>query len=362
MFKRYAILSGAIASLTLATSCFNSSKFRGSSSRGTNDTQPAPETPPDGGNGDSPVDPNNPNNPVDPNNPTNPVDPNNPNNPVDPNNPNNPVDPNNPNIPGETPGDDGLPKPNPTLPPPFPPGSPLPKPVPTTPIQEGTPYQKPTPTVTLPASKPTPPTKPPIHQEPLVLRVVERTYEAWFKNCLYVENYSQTGAKLDDQRVGCNKDENLLGRIVPIRATEGCNHLRLRMETYELTPQGSQQCVARQHEPGFVCNGPYKTTPTRVRYSPNDPEYFKIYDARTISNHDHRIEVQGWSAANWQAIEREAWANSNAEKNRWVISFFEDQPTLTGAGIDFNDFIVDLDGQNVNFTVDGATNLSCVAQ
>lgn len=198
-----------------------------------------------------------------------------------------------------------------------------------------------------------PVTEPPEHSEPLALRLIGRTYEAWFRNCLTVENFNASGQLVERKHLGCNKDADLVGRIVPLAHASGCNRIRLTIETHEPTPEAARECRARQHEAGFVCNGPYPAQPTRVRTSQTHPDFFRVYESRNVAAHDPRIVIPGWTPEDWLALQDNA-RRLHKPGHRWMISFFEDQPTLTGDGVDFNDFIFDIDSKGVEFTVDGS--------
>jgi hypothetical protein len=195
----------------------------------------------------------------------------------------------------------------------------------------------------VPVATPTPAPKP----NPLKLTVVQTKYEAWWKDCLSVAVYDINGTLLSSAAVSCNKDTNTIGKTVALAAAPypACNVIRLYVSTYK--NEGST-CSQHRGEPGYVCNGPYPSSPSWTRSNLAGRDFYRVYDARYMSQRDPRILYQ----ENWTAIQDTARRNRGDGRNRMMMGFYEDQPNLDGAGVDFNDFVFNLVGENVRFTVE----------
>jgi hypothetical protein len=202
---------------------------------------------------------------------------------------------------------------------------------------------QPLPQPSYPQPTPMPVPKP----NPLKLTVVQTKYEAWWKDCLSVAVYDINGTLLSSAAVSCNKEANSAGKTVALAAAPypACNVIRLFVSTYK---NEGTTCMQHRGEPGYVCNGPYPSSPSWTRSNLAGKDFYRVYDARFVSQRDSRILYQ----ENWAAIEETARRNRADGRNRMMMGFYEDQPTLGGAGVDFNDFVFNLVGENVRFTVE----------
>lgn len=225
-----------------------------------------------------------------------------------------------------------------------------------------------------PRSEPVPPSEtsepkpvPPPGKVVLELRVVQLNYESWWKNCLTVSIDGQS------KQIGCNKDQSSLGRVVYFLANQApaCNSLKVLVDTYKLT-DGGTECVRRKNlVPPQSCEGPYASYPTQSRTPTNvsDRDFFKTYDYATVANHDPLIRVN----MDWSALQADMTDFRKGGVNRWLRIFFEDQPQTNldyvrynpsawrERGIDYNDYIFDVAGENVKFHIEGS-GTSCDAQ
>lgn len=190
----------------------------------------------------------------------------------------------------------------------------------------------------------------------LNLTVTHLKGDAWWKNCLTVSLGTQV------QLIGCNKDPGTQGKVVTFVANQApaCNTLKLRIDTYK--NQGDT--CARQQSQGTVCQGPYANSPdwSRGPETLSGRDFFKIYEAQTISTRDSLIKA----VFDYPALERAMRSFTEGKANGWVRVFFEDQspenlqavrnnPSLwSEKGIDFDDTVFDIKGENVNFAIEGS--------
>lgn len=191
------------------------------------------------------------------------------------------------------------------------------------------------------------------------LRVAQLNFEAWWKNCLIVTIGSDT------KEVGCNKTTPL-NTVVEFLADKGvCNPMVVRVQTY--FP------VAGACSAGQLCNGPYNAAVDLDRRSSeiSSSVFFKAYDRNNIMNRDPLIGIQDSTAD----IKKEMDAfSSKAPLSRWVRVYFEDQkrsnldevaanPTnfalRESRGIDFNDYVFDVQAQGVEYFIDGLEPMGC---
>lgn len=213
---------------------------------------------------------------------------------------------------------------------------------------------------------PTPRPSPPPNKTYIKLQVVQAVYESWWKNCLSARVEGEEGW----QFVGCNKDPNSVGRTVELLASiwPACNRVQLKTETYHNL---GSVCNMRM-QAGLPCEGPYKDSPdfnySRSPSNASDRAFYRIYDRNTILQPDPLIQANaGWALPDVQLLSEEMKEFRGPEgKNKWLRGFFEDQPRVNldkvvqspqdwkRFGVDFNDFVFDVRGENVKFTIDGS--------
>ena len=175
---------------------------------------------------------------------------------------------------------------------------------------------------------------------------------ASYKNCLFV---TLNGV---EQSIGCNKDTNALSKKVYLIADQApaCNRVSVRADTFF---NQTSSCTKTQKTNGTCV--PYKSTPDRVRKTSiaADREFFKATDANSVDLRDPLIQVGfDWATLKSQMVEYE-------KSGPWLRVLFEDlgKDVLDQArakpqeanqiGINYNDFIFDLKGSNVYFSIEG---------
>ena len=228
-----------------------------------------------------------------------------------------------------------------------------------TPAPTPVPSPAPTPIITI---VPTPVATPIIVPTvPLNLSVERLKSASWWKNCLTVT--------LNDQvkQIGCNKDQNVLGKVVTFEAFKfpACNTLKVSILTFK--NQG--EICSNRLKQGLGCEGPYSETPSWIRNTnqPTDKQFFKVYDATNIAKADKLID----SGYNFADLQKNFLAFVSGKPHTWLRVFFEDQSDTNLAaweadtgnwqkyGVDFNDFVFDLKSEGVKFKVEGSTIDSC---
>jgi hypothetical protein len=196
-----------------------------------------------------------------------------------------------------------------------------------------------------------------VKSDAIQLTIVQAPSESWWKNCLL----ARTQMSNDWTLVACNKDASLGGKTVNLPGLQGqCNIIEMRIETYKNLGDACK--------PGQPCKGPYPMTPHSDRSPVSDPENFRIYDSSSVGQPDPLIR----SNANWQIpdfvrlSEEMTFYRGMSNANQWLRIFFEDQAadrivgvreghlSAEGSGIDFNDYVFDIKGENISFVVQSA--------
>lgn len=207
---------------------------------------------------------------------------------------------------------------------------------------------------------------PPQGKEWLELTLIQAAHESWWKNCIA----ARVEGEEDWQFAGCNKDPGAVGRTIQLMASAwpACNKVQILVETYQ--NQGPV-CHIRMQS-GLPCEGPYREPPhfnyARSTASLPDQDFMRLYNWQTVLNPDPLIQSNaGWVFPDVQRLSaemREFAGDSN--RNKWIRGFFEDQPRANleavrkhpdqwkQRGIDYNDFVFDVKGRNVNFFVEGS--------
>lgn len=188
------------------------------------------------------------------------------------------------------------------------------------------------------------------------LTIVQTPSESWWKNCLQARTQVSTGWT----PVACNKEAGATGKTVNLPGLEGqCNSIELRVDTFKNMGSACQ--------PGLPCNGPYPSAPDFSRLPQAEPIHFQIYGAETIRQPDPLIRSNAsWPLPDFNQLADQMAAYRGAGKaNQWLRVFFEDQPAarISGvrdgrlnaqdSGIDFNDYVFDIKGENIRFTIEG---------
>lgn len=218
--------------------------------------------------------------------------------------------------------------------------------------------------------EPQPPYPAPKGKTWLELTVVQTDHESWWKNCLWVAVEGNQPWKA----IACNKDRAANGRTVFLLADEfpACNKVQVFIETYH--NQGNI-CNIRAQQ-GLPCEGPYAAD-GKIDYSRNpffahEAVFYRAYDRIGIRTPDALIRPNvTWVLGDTNALSQAMTDfRGPVGRNKWLRIFFEDQPRenldrVVAApaqwkkyGIDFNDYVFDVKGRNVNFNVVGS-GLTC---
>lgn len=204
-----------------------------------------------------------------------------------------------------------------------------------------------------PPPPPAPAAEPPVPERIIRLTVAQVQPESWWNSCLFL--------KVNDGEevpVGCGKDVSQIGKVVELPARRDfCNLLKVRMVVTTGCPDNN--CAIRTWERSSVVAA--------------DKPFFKFVEGPKMFPADADIRPEPSVAAALEAESKQADTFVKAQTgNTWQRMWFEDQTennyTLWQAdktkwrerGIDFNDYVIDLKGENVAFTVDGS-GLPCAA-
>jgi hypothetical protein len=185
--------------------------------------------------------------------------------------------------------------------------------------------------------------------------------DAWWRVCISAEVIGHPSTK---KVIGCNKDANQIDKEVEIKALENaCNVLKI-----SATVQMNKGTTCT---PGNPCNGPYEPTADWIRTTSEESglPFFKVFDGTKLLPLDKMIKLDKELEGKLDATQKEAVEFVKGGVNRWLRVYFEDQsnenfsnfkkiaaPTDADSekfGVDFNDYIVDLRGENVQFGVEG---------
>jgi hypothetical protein len=199
-----------------------------------------------------------------------------------------------------------------------------------------------------------PPAPPP--PPPLELKVVGLRPKALWKTCLYV---ALNGNEKEAHEIGCNKDSNLMGKTISLPADpKACNTLRF---------------IANIHH-----NAEAKTVSCQRNMGREfDRQYFVAADLRLIRGVSTKVKVEG----NLDEIQK-AGQKAQTLNSKIIRLFIEDQvdaklqkfvelakgatlaeieASRNKTGIDFNDFVIDINALNIPVTVEG-TQIQCGAE
>ena len=191
-------------------------------------------------------------------------------------------------------------------------------------------------------SSPTPP------ERIIRLTVAQVQPESWWNTCLFL---SVNGAP--DVQVGCGKDAAQIGKVIELPAKKDfCNQLKVRMKVTTGCP-APRTCDITSWE--------------RISTVAADKSYFKFVEGTKMFPANPDIRPEASVAAGLEATTKEADTYVKAQVgNTWLRTWFEDQTEKNFAlwgedkakwrerGIDFNDYVIDLKGENVAFTVEGS--------
>jgi hypothetical protein len=191
---------------------------------------------------------------------------------------------------------------------------------------------------------------------PLELKVTGLTPSALWKSCLSVV---LNGNQEDMVKIGCNKEENLVGKVVELKTTsKGCNNLRFMFEVTQTKGAAQTTCVRN----------------TSLEF---DRQFFVASDLRLIRSVPAKVKIQG----SLNEIQMQG-QRAQVENAKIIRVFFEDQTNSnlqkflssvkgaslaqielarTKTGIDFNDFVVDINSKNIPVSIEG-TNIQCEGQ
>ena len=190
------------------------------------------------------------------------------------------------------------------------------------------------------------------------IEVVQLESNAWFKNCMTI---SLNGK---DTVVGCNKDTAKIGSAVYLLADKPpfCNKLKIAIDTYHNQGNNCSQRAAK----GLNCNGPYPLTPTLTR-TPSLESGKPFFQILSEENIDKRSPLIRWKT-DFHGLKYDMDIFTAGGENNWLRVFFEDlslndidtakKNPSKSSGVNFGDYIVDIKGEGVKFTIEGS-GLSC---
>ena len=210
---------------------------------------------------------------------------------------------------------------------------------------------------------PPPPSPTPVFLE---LNIRNLRPDAWWRTCLYV---SVNGADDKAQRLGCSKGDGAIVANTAVRIEanpHACNTLRFFVNVHQ-NPVGTK-CVKEK-----PCVTEESPTCQRVSARQADRPFFVFIDALELMTLPPKVKVKDVEIlkGNKELYEK---ARANPTGSKIVRMFFEDQSNANLAkygdalkskddktrvmapdvtGIDFNDFVIDVDTSNVAVTIDG---------
>jgi hypothetical protein len=175
--------------------------------------------------------------------------------------------------------------------------------------------------------------------------------EAWWNSCMSISVNDGKGIE-----VGCGKTAEQLGKVIQLPARKNfCNVLKVKMKVTTGCPAG-KTCDVKSWD--------------RSTSAPVDQKFFKFSQGIKLATIDAEIIPEPAVKSTLSGLQTEAETYTKSGDNTWIRLWFEDQTqenydlwikdktNVKASGIDYNDYAVDLKGENVAFTVEGS-GISC---
>jgi hypothetical protein len=197
-------------------------------------------------------------------------------------------------------------------------------------------------------SIPATPSPVPTPERIIRLNVAQVQPDAWWNSCLFL-----TINQEPEVAVGCGFDKRQIGKVIDLPAKKDfCNVIKLRMNVTTGCP------------PEYTCDSRIWDRKTGIEA---ERKFFKFVEGRKMFPADPDIHPEESVAASLEATAKQADAYQKAQSgNTWIRMYFEDQTEARYAswqaeksrwrefGIDYNDYAIDLKGENVDFTIEGS--------
>ena len=171
--------------------------------------------------------------------------------------------------------------------------------------------------------------------------------EAWWNSCMSIGVNDE--APLE---IGCGKSTEQMGKVVELPAKKNfCNVLKVNMKVTTGCPQG-KTCEIKSW--------------ARKTSNPADQKFFKFTQGTKLATPEAEIVPEPSVKTGLAALQTEAETYTKSGDNTWIRLWFEDQTPenydlwlkdkkkVEEFGVDYNDYVVDLKGENVAFTVEGS--------
>lgn len=219
--------------------------------------------------------------------------------------------------------------------------------------------------------------------EKIVISVAQVEPEAWYKVCMtaIVSNVNSTAVT-----IGCNKDTNQIGKAIEIGANKGqCNKITLKAGVHRwqdnagcvrhsVDPAKKANCCERGSlDPAKACAFPASPNWSRSTANTADNKTFKIFEAIKLNPPDADMHLKDSVRNALPSVVQQATEFMKKAGSQWLRVYFDDQDddrfdkwaadksSWQANGIDFDDYIVDIKGEGVSFTVEGS-GVECAAQ
>jgi|GEM_PF-4767126 len=185
------------------------------------------------------------------------------------------------------------------------------------------------------------------------LTVAQVQPDAWWNSCMFLK--VNDGAEV---AVGCGKDDAQMGKVVELAAKKDfCNQISVRMKVTTGCPATST-CKVESWD--------------RASSKDSDKRYFKFMEATKMLDAagklvDAAIRPNAAQQTALPEIQKQAVAHTAKTGNTWIRAWFEDQTDarydgwiaqpakFEELGIDWNDYAIDLKGEDVAFTIAGSS-------
>ena len=177
--------------------------------------------------------------------------------------------------------------------------------------------------------------------------------ESWWDSCMFLKVNDG-----EEASIGCGKEKEQKGKIIELPAKKDfCNKISIRMQVTTGCP-ATHTCETKSWN--------------RTTSIAEDKLFFKFFEGVKMLPLDPDIQAETEMKAAVEKSQKEAIEYAKTAANTWIRIWFEDQTKENydlwkkdktkwfDAGIDYNDYAIDLKGENVDFTIEGS-DVTCAS-